>query len=148
MSGDLWKAMRLECKRLFGFEPSHFQVRLWYFGQSTGQSEERKAHREKIEREVCTWDGVIKLAMLYTKHSIKVSGVRWEDKAICRFVYHLIWRKYELYEKQTVKGEKKDLPTWWVWALENRRAFKPIISKSGAKSMKYALRKVLEVLED
>lgn len=142
---DAWKSVQVKCKKVFGYEPSVFQMRLWWFGTNqSNMSEERKAHREQVERNIAPWDVIVKNALNYTVIQVSKSKSRWSDADINKFVYFLLWDKYRLFDEvKTTKGTAQ-LPTFWQYCMDHKNAEQAVLSKRGVKSIKQALKMMIE----
>ena len=125
------------------------QIRLWWFGRSTGSDAARARHKNIIEHQVGTMDIVIRLAFAYTKNVIVKTQKRWEDKEIAAFVYSQIWSKYNQFKTVKKKdGNTFEGPTFWHYAVENKKRYKATVSTRGTKKLKQALRIALKMLGD
>lgn len=142
-----WKEIQEHCKRRFGFYPALWQVRLWWFGSRKAADDEKLFHKTRVEQEFGAWDVVIRLCMDYAFETVKKTHAKsWNSEEVCRFVYHLLWSKFE--RSKTVRrrsdGKMINAATWWTWALERRGKYEPVIAERGLLNMRQGFRKLVD----
>lgn len=142
-TANVFSEIQVQCKIMFGFTPNIMQMRFWYFG-GRKLTDERRKHREHVVKTVAEWDVVIKLALRYTSTAIGKSGRRWSDREIMKFVYYCLWSTYRMMETNAKNGKPTQMPTFWMFAVENRHNIKPHISGKAALALKEVFRRASE----
>jgi len=136
-----WESLRLDCKKMFGFKPAIWQIKLWWFGSGNSETKQKHIdHRNYVIHAVGPWDVVIKLAFRYTAKEIAKKNKRWKDKEIASYIYWLLWTPFRQFTTEKVKGKNVEMPTFWNFAVENSKRINPVISQRGTKKLREILK--------
>jgi len=170
-----WQEIANCYRTYFKKDVAIWQVNLWWRGRKPKEPKEDapkeawdaygikmsyyKGHRHTVEREVAPWDVVIRLSFKYIYEQLyshkmdraffKVNG-HFSFEKLNAFIYFLIWSKFERLQEHHRKSDGAAFmaPTFWGWAIDHKKDYKPILSKGGTKGIREIMKRIGQEAED
>lgn len=143
-----FKVIKEHYKACFKSDIANWEVNMWWYGQAKGWNKadselvlKRRAHKQRIAREIAPWDVVVRLACSYAHAKLTERKIKFKHgftyTKLNAFITYLLWSKVQLVRPiELANGDTVNVQTFWSWAVEHRNRFAPAKQQQAANHIR------------